>query len=82
MSYKKLKEDLINIIELLDNISDEELKNKELNKESIMKDLIQYMIFFEELEQQIKRNRTTLENHKDKFKIIKKYLIVLEKLIK
>lgn len=80
MSYIKLKERLVNVKLKLEKTSDLKLTLRQLDKEQITKDLIQYFIFFEELETKVKNDKNTnIEDYKKQIYLVNKYVNILEK---
>lgn len=80
MSYKNLKKRLFDLKIKIENTSVLKLKSKNLDKDMITKDLVQYFIFFEELETQLKNDKSLkLEDYKKSLLLINKYISTVEK---
>ncbi len=79
MSYKNLKKKLFDIKIKVEQTSVLKLKSKNLDKNMITKDLVQYFIFFEELEIKLKKDKSLkLEDYRKQLSLINKYIKTLE----
>lgn len=82
MSYKKLKERLIESKIKFEQLDECYLKDLNIKKDTINRNLIQYFIFFEELEQKIKLNPSVkIQSYGRQIHLIVEYLDVLDKTI-
>lgn len=82
MSYKKLKERLFNSKIQFERIDDKTLNNLNINRKDIDKNLIQYFIFFEELENKTKLNPDIkIQSYGREIHLIIEYLDTLDELV-
>lgn len=82
MNYKKLKENVFLAKIKIEKMSEMNLKRNKIDKKTVEKDLIQYLIFFEELENKIKLEpKIKINDYKKNILHIERYMQVLNKML-
>lgn len=83
MNYKDLKIKLIKIKMSIEKLDEQFFNDKDLSKNEINNALIQYIIFFEELEDILKENELkSVNKYRKQLNIINDYLVELENIIR
>lgn len=83
MTYNDLKLKLIRFKLILEKTTEKECSKLGLDKRQVEKDIIQYVIFIEELESLLKKDKTRkMSEYNKQLNLINHYLDVLDKKIK
>lgn len=80
MNYNDLKTRLYKIKRVIEDTNNLKFISKNMDKNIITNDLVQYFIFIEELENKIKKDKSiSIEKHKKELLLINQYISILEK---